>query len=200
MQQTWRGAFIASGVLIGWGGSMHPGGTMEQMLADPAWLPGHLMIFGGFVALGLGMWGLRRRSPQAMSRTVTLALAATALQALEMFLHSIAYVDLEQLRAGASTPVLTAHLTLTPIAYPIFAIAISLYIVSAARHKVVGSHWIAWLGVAGVVMQGVAGFLVPLFGVGWARSLFAGVVLFALWEILAAVWPTAPAARAVATT
>jgi hypothetical protein len=198
MRKIWRVAFIASGVLIAWGGSMHPGGTMEEMLSDPTWLPGHMLVCGGFVAFAVGLWTLRSRTPKAMRRIADVALGATALQAIEMLVHAMAYVDLEHLKAGQPTPVLTTHLALTTLVYPLFGIVMSVYILAAARHKVVGSPWIAWLGVIGVVAPGIAGLLVPFFNVGWARPLFPGIVLFALWAILAGVWRMALARAAPA--
>jgi hypothetical protein len=188
MRHGWRVAFIGAGVLIMWGGSLHPGGTMEQMLADPQWRFGHMLTFAGFVLMTAGIWLLMPRAPARLARTATLALVATALQAFEMFLHAIADMDLENLRAGASTPILSTHLMLTGIVYPIFAAAVMLFIVRAARERVLGSLWIAWLGLLGAAMHGIAGPGTVFFEVAWARALFPGVVLLALWMILAALW------------
>lgn len=198
MQNGWRAAFIAAGVLISWGGSMHPGGTMEEMLADPQWLSGHMLVFAGFAAMTAALWALRARVPASLRRVVTIALIGAALQSLEMLVHAIANVDLEHLRMGMSTPVLTTHLVMTQVIYPVFAATTVGFIVATARAREVGSPWVAWIGVAGAVMHGLAGGLVPFLEVGWARALFPGVVLLALWMIVAGLWRTPLASRAAA--
>ena len=139
MDNRWRWAFAISGGLILIGGPMHPGGTMEQMLADPNWLPGHLLVLGGFLALLVGLI-LLRGTPRgaAISRVLRLAIAAAVLQSIEMFLHAIAVLDLEHLKAGQSTPVLTTHLTIAVVIYPLFAIALIAFIVADLRAKAVG--------------------------------------------------------------
>ena len=190
MNELWRGLLIAAGVLVAWGGSMHPDGTMEHMLADPRWLPGHMLTFAGFVAMGAGLWWFGRTT-SSMTRALRYVLIATALQALEMFVHAIANIDLQNLRAGRATPVLTTHLALTAVIYPVFGVAVAAWVRSAARQRVIGSPWIAWLGILGALMHGAAGLLVAGFRLDWARVLFPGLGLLALWLILAGVWPTA---------
>jgi hypothetical protein len=165
------------------------------MLAAPSWRSGHLLAFGGFVAMTAGVWMWSRHAPRAV-RTVTLiALAASALQSLEMFIHAMADVDLASLRTGASTPVLSTHMAMTAVIYPIFGLSIIAFIVATARNTLLGSKWIAWIGIAGAAMHGAAGLLVVAFEIEWARELFPGIVLLALWLILAGLWPTPRAAR-----
>jgi hypothetical protein len=199
MRNSWRGLLIAAGALIAWGGSMHPGGTMEEMLADPRWLPGHMVTFAGFLAMGAGIWWFAKAA-SSMTPTLRFVLIATGLQALEMFVHAVANVDLDNLRAGRATPVLTTHLALTAAVYPVFGIAVAIWIASAARRRIIGSPWVAWLGILGALMHGAAGLLVAGFDVARARSLFPGIVFLALWLILAGVWPIkAPKAQRAAT-
>jgi hypothetical protein len=52
-----------------------------------------------------------------------------------------------------------------------------------------GSPWIGWLGIAGAVANGQAPPLVILFKIEGARILFPLLLLFALWLILAGLWP-----------
>ncbi len=191
MSLLWRASFVLSGLLILIGGPRHPGGTMAQMLAHPQWVPSHAFMLAGFTALLIGLLARGRSGPRspALRRWLTLAIAGTALQTVEMALHTAAYVDLANLLAGRSTPVLTAHLSVTPLFYPIFGVTVAGWIAAAARERAVGSAWIAWIGIVGVLAHGAAGVLVPVFALEWARVLFPMVVLLAVWSILAGLWP-----------
>ena len=56
-----------------------------------------------------------------MRRWVVPALVATVLQTIEMVLvHAAAYVYLNRLLVGDATSVLSTHLALSMVAYPIF--------------------------------------------------------------------------------
>lgn len=191
-QATWRGLFAAGGVTITVGGSMHPGGSMADMLAHPDWFLSHALVSAGFafITAGLWLWGRARALPRRSARWWRIGLAATLLQTLDMLLHTSAMVDHPRLVAGEPTPVLTAHLLLTAIVYPIFALCTIAFIVAAARDEVLGSRWIAWLGIGGAIGHGLAGPLVVIWNVGWARALFPLIVLVALWYVAAACLPT----------
>jgi len=63
--------------------------------------------------------------------------------------------------------------------------------VAATRERVVGSWWIAWLGIAGIAAYSAAPPLVVALHVPGAGVLFPLFMLFALWLILAAVWSPA---------
>lgn len=188
----WRGLFVLAGVLIFIGGPQHPGGTMAEMLADPLWLQSHALMLVAFVALlaGLIVYARSVAVPARTRRWLTFAVVGLVLQSIEMAFHTAAYLDLENLLAGRATPVLTTHLWMTPIFYPIFAVTMAGFVTTATRERVLGSHWIGWIGIAGALAHGAAGFLVPLFNVGWARILFPMIVLLALWAILAGLWPS----------
>ena len=60
-------------------------------------------------------------------------------------------------------------------------------IVVAARDGVLGSPWISWLGVVGLVGNGIAPALV-LSDVANARLLFRLLMLFAMWLVLSGMW------------
>jgi hypothetical protein len=192
LQAAWRGLFAAGGAAISVGGSMHPGGSMAEMLAHPDWFPSHALVSLGFACItaGLWLWGRERALPQRSGRWWRIALAATLVQTLDMLLHTSAMVDHAHLVAGEPTPVLATHLVMTAIVYPIFALCTIGFIVAAARDRVLGSRWIAWLGIVGAVGHGLAGPLVAIWDVGWARPLFPLIVLVALWYMLAACLPT----------
>lgn len=179
-----------TGIFILAGGPRHPGGTMAEMLAHPDWVMAHLLMLGGFISFGAALFQLQRGSNgRTTARWVGLAAAATVLQAIEMAVHTASVVDVERLVAGHATPVLTTHLWMSILIYPVFGAATAGFIVTAARERRVASPAIAWLGVAGVLAHGLAAPLVVGFELLWARILFPAVVLFAFWSILAALWP-----------
>lgn len=189
----WRVALFLAGAFILIGGPQHPGGTMEQMLADPRWVPGHAAITVGFAAF-LAALVLHRRSvplTRRAARWTTFAIWGTAFQILEMVVHTAAAVDHGRLVAGEPTPVLMTHLALSLVAYPAFGITVIGWILATARDRLAGSRWIAWLGVLGAVAHGAAPPLVVGLDVPGARVLFPMVMLFALWCVLAAFWPRA---------
>jgi hypothetical protein len=54
---------------------------------------------------------------------------------------------------------------------------------------VLGSPWIAWIGILGALAEGLAAPAVLLTEIPWAPILFPLFLLFAIWLILAALWP-----------
>jgi hypothetical protein len=94
--------------------------------------------------------------------------------------------------------VLTTHLAMAVVVYPLFGAAVVGLIVAAARERVLGSRWIAWIGILGASAHGAAAPLRILTGYAPFSILFVGVVVLALWMALAGVWPVragAPARR-----
>lgn len=197
----WRPCFILSALLIMIGGPMHPRGTMADMLGHHNWVPSHLLQLAGFIALlaGLILYGRAFVLPDRTRKWLRLAAVGTALQAVEMAFHTAAAVDHANLVAGSSTPVLTAHLWLSVVFYPLFGATIIGLILAAARDRAMGSPWISWLGILGALAHGAAAPLVIVFEVPYARLLFPCVLLLALWLLLAGLWPvrlTAPRSSA----
>jgi hypothetical protein len=185
----WRLFFILAGGMVLVGGPRHPGGTMVEMLGNPEWIPAHTLMLAGFLLLLFGLVAFSRdaRTP-AMRRWARVAIAGAALQAVEMALHTAAALDHANLMAGRATPILSTHLALAVVAYPLFAATIIGFIVASARQRAMGSRWIAWTGVLGALGHGIAP-LAGLTGVPWARSLFPAVVGLAIWLILVGLWP-----------
>jgi hypothetical protein len=101
--------------------------------------------------------------------------------------------------AGQSTPVLSTHLALAAIAYPVFAITVIGWILATSRDRVLASPWIAPLGIAGLVAHGAAAPLAVVLELEWARLLFPWVMLYAFWCVLAAAWPRSSRAPALPT-
>lgn len=164
---------------------------MAEMLAHPQWVPAHSLLLAGFALLPIGLLLHRRavRLPGTSARWTWLAIAGAVFQAVEMAFHLAAYVDHANLVAGRATPVLTTHLWLAAVSYPIFGVTVVGWIVVGARDKVIGSPWITWLGVLGAIAHGAAAPLAVVLELEWARVLFPMVVLLALWLVLAGFWP-----------
>lgn len=186
----WRPLFILAGGLVLAGGPRHPGGTMVEMLGNPEWIPAHTLMLAGFLSLVLGLVAFSRDAlTPTMRRWARLGIAGAAVQAAEMALHTAAAVDHANLMAGRATPILSAHLALAVVAYPVFAATIIGFIVASARERAMGSQWIVWIGVLGALGHGIAAPLAVLTGVPWARLLFPAVIGLAIWLILAGLLP-----------
>jgi hypothetical protein len=195
---AWRALFVLAGSLIVVGGMNHPRDpSLAEMLANPDWVWSHTVLLFGFLALlwGLVLYGRAGEPPPRTRRWLKWAVIGTALQAIEMVLHTVSVVDAEHLAAHAATPVLNVHLTMSVLFYPVFALAVIGFILATARDRSLGSPWIAWLGILGATAHGVAPILVValpfLFDVRieGATILFPMVMLFALWLVLTGLWP-----------
>ena len=191
MTMAWRVSFVLFAVLVAAGGPQHPKGTMEQMLADPKWVPAHALMLAGFVALliGLILFGRGRALPPRTRRWLRWAVAGAIAQTVEMALHTAAAVDAANLVAHRSTPVLTTHLAFAVAAYPFFAATLIGFIVAAAKERALGSPWIAPVGILGAAAHGASAPLVVAFDVPGAGVLFPLLMLVALWALVAAFWP-----------
>jgi hypothetical protein len=196
----WRASFALAGLLVMAGGPLHPSGSMPQMLASPQWVPAHSLMLAGFVALlaGLVLYGRATELSPRVRRWHRLALIATALQAVEMALHTAAVLDGPNLAAGRATPILTTHLAIAVPIYPFFALTLIGFIIVVARERALGSPWIAPLAVLGLLAHGAAAPLVILGAPGHWNPLFAGLLLAAIWMIVCAAWPLRTATRASA--
>lgn len=197
MNWLWRLCFLLGGVLILMGGPRHPRGeTMAEMLGHPDWVLAHTLITLGFIGIGVGLV-LYRRSvplPRRTDRWARIALYGTIFQAVEMVFHTAAVVDHADLVAGQATPVLSTHLALSSIAYPVFGAAFIGFILAGARDRVLASPWIAWIGILGAAAHGASAPLVIVFRVPQAGILFPLLILLAIWLVLTAVWPVRAAA------
>ena len=187
----WRSLFFLSALLLPIGGLQHPDGTMAEMLAHPAWVRAHALMLAGFLALFVGLFFLRSHAtlPEATRRWTRFALIGTALQVVEMALHTAAVVDHANLVAGNATPVLSTHLAAAVVLYPVFSASVVGLIIVGARDGVLGSRWVSWLGVVGLAAHGLAPALVTFVSED-ARILFRLLMLVAVWLILAALLGT----------
>ena len=189
---TWRFLFAAAGVLMAVGGPRHPGGTMLEMLRHPDWFMAHALVTLGYAAMAVGLvaFSHTEANTPAMRRWTRFAIVATALQTVEMAVHTAAMVDASHLAAGHATPVLTTHLAMSMLFYPLFGLASAAFFINGMRARAIGSPWIVWIGVIGTLANGLAPILVGLVGWQEARVLFVFMIGIAIWLLLAAVWPT----------
>lgn len=187
----WRFFFILSGLFLMAGGPLHPAGTTAEMLGHQDWVLSHALLLAGFVALLIGLILFsRRRSLSDRTRWwLRLATIGTALQAIEMVFHTAASVDHAKLLAGEPTPVLTTHLWLAVVFYPVFGVTFIGLVLAGVRDHTLGSRWIGRLGILGALGHGLAAPLVVMLGIEEAEFLFALLVLCALWLLLAGFWP-----------
>lgn len=198
--QPWRVFLLLGAVGILAGGPRHPGGSMAEMLAHPDWVLSHVLVLGGYVSLLVALILFRRAGglPAGTARWAGLAVIGTALMVTEAIFHTAAVMDHANLMAGRTTPILTIHLALAVVLYPVFSITIIGFMLAGARERVIGSRWITWMGILGAVMHGMAPPLVVGLGLTNFAFLFPGVVLFALWELIATFLPARAAAPAAA--
>lgn len=187
----WRPSLALAGVLVVAGGMQHPRGPMVEMLAHPDWVMSHTLLLLGFLALLAGLVLYRRAValPARSARWVRFAVIGTALQAVEMVFHTVSVVDGEHLAAGHATPILSTHLVLAMIIYPVFGALLIGFIVATARDRTLASPWISWLGILGAAAHGAAPPLVVGLKIQQAAILFPMLMLLALWLVLAALWP-----------
>jgi hypothetical protein len=191
--KVWRGWFVAGGLLYFAGGAQHPQGEMVEMLADPVWARGHATSLVGLICMTLGLLAFRRVriQPAALDKWLRLGIVALALEAVEMAVHTAAYVDAAALAVGDATPVLTTHIWLATIIYPIFGIVFGGMVLAGVRTRALGSPWILPIGLVGAVAHGVVMPLSHGLGVEAARGLFPiAAVTISLWFVLAGAWPT----------
>ena len=196
----WRALFVVAGLLMLAGGPRHPGGSMLEMLRHHDWFMAHALVTLGYGTMVAGLVAFSRTAANtpAMKRWTRFAIVATALQTVEMAVHTAAMVDAAHLAAGHATPVLTTHLAMSMVFYPLFGIATAAFFIKGMRERAIGSAWIVWIGVVGTVANGIAPILVGPVGWAEARILFRFMVGIAIWLLLAAVWPTS-ALRVMAT-
>lgn len=188
---TWRLLFAAAGILLLAGGPRHPGGSMLEMLSHHDWFMAHALVTLGYGTMAAGLIAFLRGTAltPAMRRWTRFAIAGTALQTVEMAVHTAAMVDAANLAAGHATPVLTTHLAMSVVFYPLFGLTSAGFFIQGVRERAIGSPWIVWIGVIGTAANGVAPLLVGVAGWAEARILFAFMVGIAIWLLAAAVWP-----------
>ncbi len=201
IERLWRSLLGLAGVFLVIGGPLHPKSnpalsfeaSTANMLADPHWPLSHGLMLAGELALVFALLGIKRRADLSLTlrRVVQVAFVASILGVVEMTFHLLALFDREALLAGTATPVLTAHLTLAALTYPIFGLSMAALAFVGARGRMVGGASIALLGIVGGIMDAASAPIVVLTHNQQFTWLFMGMAPLALWMCLAAVWPRA---------
>jgi hypothetical protein len=202
----WRLAFLLAGLAVLLG-PRHPGTERPnlsfveahlEMLAHPDWIGAHLTVLASWVLLLAGLVLLWRREQLAgeVRKLLPFAMAGAALAIVEMAFHTAAAVDLEALRAGDATPILTTHLWFAVVSNPLLGFSLAVLAVKAGALRALGSPWVAWLGALGGITYGAAAPLTILTRNTRFAVLFVGLAVLALWFVLVSLWPVrAPAVR-----
>jgi uncharacterized membrane protein YuzA (DUF378 family) len=125
-------------------------------------------------------------SSPAARRAAWVAALAAVLLVVEGAFHLAAFVDEDAARSGAATPVLSTHMVMSLIIYPLFTLALAALALLSGRtltHPVVGV-----LGAIGAIAFGVAPALVGPAGIDSLAVLFGvGGILMSLWFIVVGV-------------
>jgi len=132
--RSWRLAVGIAGALTFAGGGMHPdsadGASLQEGLAEMTaftgeWVTGHGLMTAGSAMLVLGLLAVRRAGAwPAAARVLPFALVATAVNTVELVLHTAAVTDHDRLAAGEWPPLTVAHLSAAVVAYPLFGVAL----------------------------------------------------------------------------
>jgi len=187
----WPWALAAGGVLFLIGGPLHPSSDSSlpesqataEFIGAATWVPSHALILLAAVGYLIGLFGLAR-SPMPLStaarRSARVAAAGGVLLAVESIFHLGAFLDEDAALAGNATPILSTHLALSLVVYPIFTFAVAALAVlsrDALTHPVVGI-----IGAIGAIAFGLAPALVGAAGIETLAVLFPiGGVIMALW-------------------
>jgi len=192
-----------AGILLLIGGPLHPRADTTKsfnestalMLADPNWPIAHALMLASYVLLLVAFIGMARRPdvPNSVRHILRFAQVGAALSVVEMAFHLAAMVDRASLTAGGPTPVLTTHLTLAVVAYPVLGLSVVALAFQGARTRSLGGWAIGWLGALGGMAHAVSAPLVVLTRDQRYSALFTGAAVVALWLCLVAIWPVGKA-------
>lgn len=190
----WPGAMLASGASFLLGGLWHPqedealagAAQTSAWLADPAWVPAHLVLLLAEVLLVVGLVGLLRAGPTLAAPARAAGWAATAAAVLwvaEGVPHVLAAGDAHAVAAGHATPSFGLFQSLSVLVYPLVGLSVCGLAVLAGRRlthpaltavAVVGGLAYA----AAPVLEGVLGISVldPLYAVGLLMGVWFAAV------------------------
>ncbi|MGQ0574100.1 MAG: hypothetical protein ACT4RN_07825 [Pseudonocardia sp.] len=185
----WPWLLLVAGVIGLLGSLLHPVGdpTLSGVaaeaaeLADPLWVPSHVLILVFAALLVPGLLGLARSGVlSGAARTVALIAGCAAVPfVVESIPHLLAATDHHALLAGQPTPFLTAHSVTAGIVYPLVTFPIAALALLGGRRL---AHPVCnVLGAVGAVAFGIAGFGYYVLGSEAALDLFAGSMLFTAW-------------------
>ena len=99
----------------------------------------------------------------------------------------MAVVDAEALQAGRPTPILSAHLGLAVIAYPLFGLPFAALAWLGGRTRVLTHPVVGAIGALGGITHGIAAPIVVLSQDARFSFLFMGAMLIAIWLMVIGV-------------
>jgi len=193
----WPWAFSLGGILFLIGGALHPNDDTSlpeaeqtaESLGAAAWIPAHALLLVGSVGFLIGLVALARSPmslPTAARRATWVAAVGAALFVVEGVFHLGAFADRDAVLSGEATPLLSTHMAMGLVAYPLFAFAVAALAVLSGHtltHPVVGV-----IGAIGAVAFGVAPTLVGAAGIEALVFLFpVGGIILGLWITVAGV-------------
>lgn len=192
----WRVALIAGGVLMLVGGPMHPDSPAElplrdelaSMMDDDAWVPAHAVLLLATVLFTFGLWRVRRvrEWPERAGGALRVAAVAFALYTVEAFVHLVAFVDVDRLRAGEFAPVAYTHLALSTVLYPLSGIALAYLAWRLLPTWSMPQRAFAVAGILGGLLHAVSVPTTMLLRDTEVSFLFAGAgTLIAVWSVAA---------------
>jgi len=195
--RVWPWAFAAGGVVFLIGGALHPdedsslpeAEATAGLIGAPTWIPAHALLLIGSLGFAIGLFALARSRMSlstAAQRAAWVAAIGAALLVIESFFHLAAFADEDAALAGNATPLLSTHMAMALVVYPLFTFALAALAVlsrDTLTHPVFGI-----MGAIGAVIFGLAPALAGLAGIealGWMFPV--GGIGLALWFTAAGV-------------
>jgi hypothetical protein len=185
----WPWALLSGGIAGVAGALLHPdqdpslnGPTaIADWIADPFWMPSHILILLAALLFAPGLLGLTRSGllAGAARTTAWVAAAVSVLYVIESVPHLLAPIDHSAVLSDGATPFLNGHQFGSLLVYPLFGFSVAaLAFLSGRRlvHPAVGV-----LGALGAVAFGFAPIAVGPLDIDEFGVLFSGGLLMASW-------------------
>ena len=187
------------------GGALHPAGLedapfMEHtavMLRNPVWPTSHAFSLLGSLLLLTGLLLARQDADVAEAvgpRLLRIAVVGNAVWCIEGLAHLLAYRDLDALVSGGPTPILSVHLAMAVVSYPLGNFPLVLVGPRLGRNWQPLVRVFAWLGAIGGLVYGVSAPIVVLNqDQGYGILFPIGATLVAVWLLAAGLARPKPA-------
>lgn len=198
----------AAAVLLLTGGPMHPDPdtsldfdtSTAHMLRDSGWIPAHALLLASFVCLTVGLVSLTRQPEITgrLRRLATVAAGGAALAVVELTFHLLAFTEADALAAGRSAPIVSTHLALAVVAYPVAGLSLAALAWYGGRARVLTHPIAGAVGVLGGLLHALAAPIVVLSRDQNLSFLFMGAVLLVPWLLAAALRRRQPVVAAAA--
>lgn len=190
---------LAGAVLLPVASMVHPqaatdaefDAALAEVLANSAWYPAHVLEFAATALIIAALW-LIARTPQVRNvRMLRLAVIATAVGAgvhlIDLFPHTFAATEANDLRNGLATPLVDAHLLLQGIATPVFCLAAAALAFVDARRSARWTWIPASLAIVGGILGAIAGPALAITKNSDYGVFFLGYAGIGVWLLVTAV-------------